>query len=389
MDGRAIASETLRPAFAFINGRFESGLEFEFAEGRLVDIRANSHPAGAFLLSPAFVNAHSHTEYRAMQGQISEPDYWGWIRKLTELKKREDLSHVEQMARTAADENRRAGVALIAEHVDRVEAASGLLESGLGGVGFAELITVAEADDVEWKLEKVRAKALLIEEQWGQPVSVSPHAAYTVHEHVLSSLAQEPGFKSIHVAETPAERVWIANNVGQIAQFRQTFGLEISGSYRSVVEYLLSMTYGDTPIQFVHLCDADELDIEAISEKNISVAHCPRSNKRLGCPPAPIREMLDAGIMVGIGLDSPASSGPIDMLAEINAAISTAVTREKPISFEEVWNCATTMGAASMGISGWQIDPSSETNPPCIKVSLRDPSQPASVLAPGASVEWI
>lgn len=389
MDGRAIASEILRPAFAFINGRFESGLEFEFAEGRLVDIRASSHPAGAFLLSPAFVNAHSHTEYRAMQGQISEPDYWGWIRKLTELKKGEDLSHVEQMARTAADENRRAGVALIGEHVDRVEAASGLLESGLGGVGFAELITVAEADDVEWKLEKVRAKALLIEEEWGQPVNISPHAAYTVHEHVLRSLAQEPGFKSIHVAETLAEREWIANNDGQIAQFRHSFGLETSSNYRSVVEYLLSMTYGDKPLQFVHLCDADDQDIQAVSEKNVSVAHCPRSNNRLGCPPAPIREMLDAGILVGIGLDSPASSGPIDMLAEIKAAIEVAGSRGEPISFEEAWNCATTMGAESIGISGWAIHLEFETSPSLIKVSLQDPTDPASALAPGATVEWI
>jgi cytosine/adenosine deaminase-related metal-dependent hydrolase len=293
------------------------------------------------------------------------------------------------MARTAADENRRAGVALIGEHIDRMEAITGLIESGLGGVGFAELITIADADEVEWKVEKVRAKAVLIEEQWGHPVSISPHAAYTVHEHVLRSLAKEPEFKSIHVAETPAEREWISKNHGQIAQFRQTFGLASSDNYRSIVEYLLDMGYGEAPVQFVHLCDADELDIQAISEKSITVAHCPRSNKRLGCPPAPIRELLDAEILVGIGLDSPASSGPIDMLAEIRAAIDLAQNRGKPISLIEAWNCATTMGAESIGFSNWEIDATSKTNPPCIKVSLEDPSNPASALAPGATVEWI
>jgi Cytosine deaminase and related metal-dependent hydrolases len=229
----------------------------------------------------------------------------------------------------------------------------------------------------------------MLSRAWGQPVNVSPHAAYTVHEQVLRCLATEPGFKSIHVAETPAEREWISQNRGQIAQFRNSFGVETSGSYRSVVEYLLSMAYGETPVQFVHFCDADELDIQAISKKNVTVAHCPRSNKRLGCPPAPVREMLDTSILVGIGLDSPASSGPIDMLAEINATIWAAQSRGKPVSLTEAWNCATTMGAESIGITGWAIDTSSETNPPCIRISLADPGNPASALHPGAVVEWI
>ena len=51
--------------------------------------------------------------------------------------------------------------------------------------------------------------------------------------------------------------------------------------------------------------------------------------------------MLDAGIKVGIGLDSPASSGPIDMFEEIRCALQVATERGRPLKPEEVWQMAT------------------------------------------------
>jgi 5-methylthioadenosine/S-adenosylhomocysteine deaminase len=97
--------------------------------------------------------------------------------------------------------------------------------------------------------------------------------------------------------------------------------------------------------------------MEELANAGVSIAHCPRSNEALMCPDAPIREFLDAGILVGLGLDSPASSGPIDMFEEMRTALCSSHRREQPVSANEVWNMATTMGAASLELSGYNETP--------------------------------
>ena len=57
------------------------------------------------------------------------------------------------------------------------------------------------------------------------------------------------------------------------------------------------------------------------------MAHCPRSNGVLGCGIAPVEKLLDAGITVGIGTDSPASTPSFDMFDEMRAAVLYARLR--------------------------------------------------------------
>lgn len=79
--------------------------------------------------------------------------------------------------------------------------------------------------------------------------------------------------------------------------------------------------------------------------------------------------MLDRGIRVGIGLDSPASSGPIDILAELQAARDASMARQEPIPASILWDLATTGGAMSLGVKDWEIDEDLRT--PLIAIQLR------------------
>ena len=81
--------------------------------------------------------------------------------------------------------------------------------------------------------------------------------------------------------------------------------------------------------------------IELIAERGCTVAHCPRSNSALGCPTAPIGVLLDMGVRVGIGMDSAASSGMIDMFAEMRETVRTSRETSRPLTEEEVWHMAT------------------------------------------------
>ena len=77
----------------------------------------------------------------------------------------------------------------------------------------------------------------------------------------------------------------------------------------------------------VHLSD-DEIGRFAAS--GTGVAHCPTSNLRLGAGVAPVRELVDAGVPVGLGVDGSASNERSDLGFEVKQALLVARGRGGP-----------------------------------------------------------
>jgi len=72
---------------------------------------------------------------------------------------------------------------------------------------------------------------------------------------------------------------------------------------------------------FAHGIFFNDDELKVLKETNTSIAHCPSSNMRLGSGIARVREMLDMGINVGIGVDGSASNDSSDMLGELRNAM--------------------------------------------------------------------
>ncbi|MCH7944936.1 MAG: hypothetical protein IIC73_02825, partial [Armatimonadetes bacterium] len=114
------ASVTLRPYGLVADGRLELGLEVVLDEGGAVsELRPHTGVPEQYVLSAAFVNAHSHFEYRGLEGAVQESGYFAWIRSLTELKRAQSPAQVREDCLLAAAENRACGVAFVAGHSDR------------------------------------------------------------------------------------------------------------------------------------------------------------------------------------------------------------------------------------------------------------------------------
>ena len=81
------------------------------------------------------------------------------------------------------------------------------------------------------------------------------------------------------------------------------------------------------------------------------VAHCPTSNLRLGAGVAPVREYLDAGIRVGLGVDGSASNERSDLLDEVKQALLVARGRGGPaaLTAREALALGSRGGAAVLG----------------------------------------
>ena len=72
---------------------------------------------------------------------------------------------------------------------------------------------------------------------------------------------------------------------------------------------------------FAHGIFFNDNELRVLKETNTSIAHCPSSNMRLGSGIARVREMIDMGINVGIGVDGSASNDSSDMLGELRNAM--------------------------------------------------------------------
>ncbi len=402
----------LRPYGIVIDGVLELGLELIIEDGAIQEIRPHTGLPELFVVSPAFVNAHSHLEYRGLQGVIQEPDYPGWIREITRLKQAQTAEQVRGDCHLAAKENRVTGIGAIYEHSDRPFAGEAMNAAGLEGCIAQEVITFFEHETPQDKIRLVEANATKNREglRGGPkspstpapdhlttracPVFLNPHAYQTVDRDTLRWLGKLGTPLSIHAAETPFENQLTRSGRGPIADFYKANNIPLPATGKSVIVSLdhLGLVRKDT--QLVHCCSLEGGDLQLISQRGASVAHCPRSNSHLKCPPARVRRMLDVGITVGLGLDSAASSGPIDMFAEMRAALDTSALIGEPLTSEEVWGMATVCGAETLNQAGadlgsWRIKQGSSV--PLIKIRLQAALSTEDLILEGSPdrVEWL
>jgi 5-methylthioadenosine/S-adenosylhomocysteine deaminase len=102
-----------------------------------------------------------------------------------------------------------------------------------------------------------------------------------------------------------------------------------------------------------HCVDVEDDEIALLAEHRVGVAHCPRSNGILGCGIAPLRDLLAAGVTVGIATDSPASTPSFDLFEELRTAIVAARAREQrpdALTAQTALELATFGGARVLGL---------------------------------------
>jgi 5-methylthioadenosine/S-adenosylhomocysteine deaminase len=344
----------LRPFGIFRDGQFETGLEVVLESGIIEDIRPHTGLPEPFILSAPFVNAHSHLEYFGLQGQIQERDYWPWIREITRLKLGQTPQDVVADCLGAARENVCSGIGWIGEHSDRQGSAEAIESAGLRGTVYFEIITFFERDNPCPKLDALLAR-LSGPRPNGVQFGVAPHAPHTVDEATLRRVSTFDVPISIHVAESADETRHFQEGEGAVSEFFRSHGYPVEPQGCSSVEYLRRLGLCREGAQFVHCCDVGDSDIEIMARSRVAVAHCPRTNRNLGCRIAPVRRMIESGLEVGVGLDSAASSGPIDMFAEMRCALESAELLGEPLSSESVWSMATDRGARTLGIENWTL----------------------------------
>lgn len=314
---------------------------------------------GDAMLMPGLVNAHSHLELTVMRGFLEDLDFPRWILRLNGVKRAVlDRDRMLDAARLGLMEGVRHGVTTYADTCDSGVAFDAMLEAGVRGIMYQEVFGPDPARCDE-SLAALREKVaeLRPRETSLVRVGVSPHAPYTVSDALYSAVAryaeEENLAVAVHIAESEAERQLVTAADGVFARGLRARGIDVVRRARSSIELLRSTGVLSRRPLLIHCVRLEESDADAVAASGSPVAHCPASNAKLGHGIAPLLELLDAGIVVGLGSDSVASNNRMDILAEARAAVlgqRARVGRHDALCARDALSLATLGGARALGL---------------------------------------
>lgn len=138
-------------------------------------------------------------------------------------------------------------------------------------------------------------------------LALAPCSPFSVEESTmieLARLARAHGLRlHTHMAETADE---------------QDYCLQVYGT--RPIAWAEKIGWLGSDVWFAHVVHVNDAEIARLAETRTGICHCPCSNMRLGSGIAPVRRMLDAGAVVGLGVDGSASNDSSDFWGEIRQA---------------------------------------------------------------------
>jgi len=117
------------------------------------------------------------------------------------------------------------------------------------------------------------------------------------------------------------------------------------------VAYMEQLGWVGPDVWYAHAVHLNEEEIRLMAETGTGVAHCPSSNMRLGSGIAPVCQMREAGVSVGLAVDGSASNDSSHLLAEARQALLLQRVRygAEALRAEEALELATLGGAQVLG----------------------------------------
>ena len=306
---------------------------------------------GERLIMPGLVNLHAHLELSWLKDVIGEKsDFIEWVMELVELRKKEAPQVAAVSAADGLREAIRTGTTCIADTISRETSLPYLLKSGIRAMVYLEVLGMEEnrADDILGALQgRMDALGALPDRI---RAGISPHAPYSVSAKLFKLLSQYTSTNtlrlSIHISETKAESLYLQRKPSPMDEYMKRFGWDAlkPNRGRTAVSFINKYKMLNNCIA-VHSVHVDSRDISLLKSAGASVAHCPRSNHYLNAGIAPVGDMIDAGVNVGIGTDSLASNLDMNMWNEMRF---TYLVNRLPA--RQIFEMATINGAKAMGL---------------------------------------
>ena len=250
------------------------------------------------------------------------------------MKEKRTVEAYRDAARSGLRASWAAGVTTIADTGDSGSVIEALAELGGSGVAYQEVFG-PHPEQLATSLRQLEGR---IERQamfTGPRVrlGVSPHAPYTVSGplyRATAELAERHDLPlAVHIAESGAESELIRSSGGPFGDAWRARGIPLPDdvrqlaaplAIRSPIRWLEALGVLGPDTLCIHAVHTDAGDLAVMTRREVGIAHCPLSNAAHRHGEAPLGAYLAAGLRVGVGTDSAASVGEIDLFAEARAA---------------------------------------------------------------------
>jgi cytosine/adenosine deaminase-related metal-dependent hydrolase len=312
--------------------RLEDGLVAELGPG---DPPGPAESLGGAVVTPGFVNTHHHLYQTLTRARAQDADLFTWLRTLYPVWARIDDEMLYAAARTGLAELALSGCTTVFDHhyvfprgvsglVEaevraarelgvRIVAARGSMDLGESDGGLPPDSLVEDIDAILADTERLyrEADGALVQ------IVAAPCSPFSVTTRLMeesAALARRLGMQlHTHLAET----------VEEDAYCQELFNC-------TPVEYLERVGWIADDVWCAHCVHLSTSDVKTFASSGVGVAHCPTSNLRLGAGVAPVRDLLDAGVRVGLGVDGSASNERSDLFHEVKQALLVARGRSGP-----------------------------------------------------------
>ena len=312
------------------------------------------------LVTPGLVNVHHHLYQWITRGYATDDTLFGWLTTLYPVWARLDAELVHDSAaanlpgwrspapprapttttssRPASATSSRPRSPRPGEVGLRFHPTRGSMNLGTSKGGLPPDAVVEEHDAILAATEDAIAR-------WHDPapdamvrIAVAPCSPFSVTAELMrdsAALARRAGVRMhTHLAETLDEEEFC----------RATFGA-------TPAEYAEDLGWLGDDVWLAHCVHLSDAAIARFAATGTGVAHCPTSNARLGSGIARMRDLLDAGVTVGLGVDGSASNESGRMVDELHQALLAARFRGGPLALtaRESLRAATAGGARCLG----------------------------------------
>jgi cytosine/adenosine deaminase-related metal-dependent hydrolase len=316
--------------------------------------------ASGCLATPGLVNTHHHLYQWATRGFAVDGTLFEWLTALYPVWGRMDAETVQLAATgslawlartgctTTTDHNYvfpRDGGDVLAAEIEAARAVGLRFHPTRGSMDLGESDGGLPPDNVVEDIDEILAATERAIDTYHDTsfdsmlrIGVAPCSPFSVTGDLLVQAAELARAKEVrlhtHLCETLDEEDFC----------REHFG-------RSPMEYMESLGWLGPDVWFAHAVHLDDAAIATMAASGTGAAHCPSSNARLGAGIARARDLLDAGVPLGLGVDGAASNEASSLLEEVRHAVLFARARGGPdqMSVRDALALATRGGAQVLG----------------------------------------
>lgn len=310
------------------------------------------------VVTPGLVNTHHHMYQSLTRAFAQDSELFGWLKTLYPIWSGLTGEAIHVSAKLAMAELMLSGCTTSSDHLyiypndckldDEIRAAQEIgmrFHAARGSMSVGESKGGLPPDSVvEEEAAILKETQRLIETYHDANrhamlrIVVAPCSPFTVSVDLMRESAALARSYGVHL------HTHLAENENDIAYSLETYGMRPG-------DYVQDVGWVGHDVWHAHCVKLDDNEIGLFSRTGTGVCHCPSSNMRLASGIAPVRQMLDAGVKVGLGVDGSASNDSGHLLSEARQAMLLQRVKENPaaLTAREALYMATRGGAAVLG----------------------------------------